>query len=317
MRLAALLALIALVAVPSGGAAERAPVQREVLLGVLGNAAQFDSLTGQQTRVGHVIMAFGQATGPRLDRLLSTMREIPLLGFSTRTGSGFLTPRDIAQGKGDDFLVDLNRAAAAWSGRIYIRPWGEMNGHWNDYSAYNKDGSPRGAARSTASFKKAFARAYLIVHGAPNANAELRKLGLPPVTAPLALAPFPRVRVIWNPQGYGSPDVPGNTAAAYYPGDKFVDVVGNDLYNIRGKAEWAAGEALYKRYKHKPHAFPEWANWGVDDPAFIKRMADFVRTHPKVELISYYAGSRGSEFDLARHPKSRAAYRRLIAPLGA
>lgn len=308
-RLAICLGLVALFAVPGGGAA---PVKRDVLLGVLGDAGHFDSVSGQKTRVGHVIMAFGQATGPRLDRLLSNQHEIPLLGFGMK---GY-TSRQIANGKGDFFLVDLNRAVAAWPGRIYIRPWGEMNGHWNDYSAFNEDGSPRGAARSTASFKKAFARAYLIVHGAANANDELRKLGLPPVAAPLTPAPFPRVRVIWNPQGYGSPDVPGNTAAAYYPGDRFVDVVGNDLYNIGGKAEWAAAEALYKRYKHKPHAFPEWANWGTDDPGFIKRMADFVRTHPKIELIAYYLGSRGSPFDLAKQPKSRAAYKRFIAPLG-
>ncbi|MEX2210150.1 MAG: hypothetical protein WD689_00095 [Gaiellaceae bacterium] len=314
MRFAALLlALLALVAVPGGGAA---PVKREVLLGVLGNADHFDSVTGQQTRVGHVIMAFGQATGPRLDRLIGNQGEVPMIGFSMKSGGGILSSRDIAQGKGDAFLVDLNRAVSTWPGRIYIRPWGEMNGHWNTYCAFNQNGSSRGAAHSTANFRKAFARAYLIVHGAPNANAELKRLGMPPVSAALTPAPFPRVRMVWNPQGYGSPNLAGNTAAAYYPGDKFVDVVGNDLYNIGGKAEWGAAEALYQRYKHKPHSFPEWANWGIDDPGFVKRMADFVKTHPKVELIAWYYGVKGSEFDLARYPKSRAAYKQYISPLG-
>jgi hypothetical protein len=139
---------------------------------------------------------------------------------------------------------------------------------------------------------------------------------MPPVSAELAPAPFPRVRFVWNPQGYGSPNLPGNTAHAYYPGDAYVDVVGNDLYNIGGKAEWAAADALYQRYKHKPHSFPEWANWGIDDPGFVKRMADFVKSHPKVELLAWYYGQRGSEFDLARLPKSRAAYKQYIAPLG-
>jgi hypothetical protein len=306
-RIALILLLVAMAAVQSGGAAGR-----QVLLGVLGNPDHFDSVTGQDTRVRHVIMGFGQNTGPRLDRMLQGMGEIPLLGFSMR---GY-TSRDIAQGKGDFFLVDLNRAVAAWPGRIYIRPWGEMNGHWNDYCAFNRDGSSRGPARSTANFKKAFARAYLIVHGDANANAKLRKLGLPPVNAELSPAPFPRVRFIWNPQGYGSPNLPGNTAHAYYPGDAFVDVVGNDLYNIGGKAEWAAAEALYRRYRHKPHAFPEWANWGIDDPGFIRRMADFVESHPKVELLAWYYGPKGSQFDLGRLPKSRAAYRQHISPLG-
>jgi len=306
-RLFLIALLVALAAVPSGGAAGS-----QVLLGVLGNADHFDSVTGQQTQSRHVIMGFGQNTGPRLDRMLVGMGEVPLLGFSMR---GY-TARQIANGKGDFFLVDLNRAVSKWPGRIYVRPWGEMNGHWNDYCAFNRDGSSRGPERSTASFKKAFARAYLIVHGDPEANAKLQKLGLPPVSAQLTPAPFPRVRMIWNPQGYGSPDVPGNSAAAYYPGDAFVDVVGNDLYNIRFKAEWAAAEALYQRYKQKPHAFPEWGNWGIDDPAFVKRMADFVKSHGRVELIAYYNGNRGSEFDIGRFPKSRAAYRQLISPLG-
>jgi hypothetical protein len=136
------------------------------------------------------------------------------------------------------------------------------------------------------------------------------------VGAALTPAPFPRVRVIWNPQGYGSPDIPGNSAQAYYPGDAFVDVVGDDLYNIRFKAEWAAADALYRAHPGKPYAFPEWANWGIDDPSFITRMTGFARTHPRLELLVYYNGNQGSEFDLGARPRSRAAYRRSIVPLG-
>jgi hypothetical protein len=309
MRRLVLIALLLLLAVvPSGDAAPR-----QVLLGVLGNPDHFRSVTGQDSQVRHIIMGFGQNTGQRLDRMLAGMSPIPLLGF----GMKGITSQQIAQGKGDSFLVDLNRAVAAFPGeRVYVRPWGEMNGHWNNYCAYNQNGTSRGPAYSTANFKKAFARAYLIIHGDPNADAKLRKLGMPPVNRQLTPAPFPRVRMIWNPQGYGSPNLPGNTAAAYYPGDAFVDVVGNDLYNIRFKAEWAAAEALYRRYARKPHAFPEWGNWGIDDPAFVKRMADFVKSHGRVELIAYYNGNRGSEFDIGRFPQSRAAYRKLIAPLG-
>ena len=45
-------------------------------------------------------------------------------------------------------------------------------------------------------------------------------------------------------------------------------------------------------------------------------MATFVRTHPRVELIAYYSGDAGSVFDLSSKPQARAAYRRLIVPLG-
>jgi hypothetical protein len=56
------------------------------------------------------------------------------------------------------------------------------------------------------------------------------------------------------------------------------------------------------------------SNGGIDDPRFIERLAHFVRTHPKVELIAYY--NKASEFDLATKRKSLAAYRKLIVPLG-
>jgi hypothetical protein len=45
-------------------------------------------------------------------------------------------------------------------------------------------------------------------------------------------------------------------------------------------------------------------------------MAKFVRQHRRVEFIAYYSGRPGSVFDLAVKPRSRAAYRALITPLG-
>ena len=158
---------------------------------------------------------------------------------------------------------------------------GEMNGHWNPYCAFNQNGSSRGAAHSTAAFRKAFARIYLIMHGGPAVNARLRALKLPLVRAPIPANPL--VQVVWNPQGYGSPDLPGNSAQAYYPGDKYVDMVGDDLYDIRGKAEWPAAERLYRAHPSKPFAFPEWGLWGIDDPAFVQQMATFVQDAPADE----------------------------------
>jgi len=144
------------------------------------------------------------------------------------------------------------------------------------------------------------------------------RLGLPAVRASRDLVenPYPTLKIVWNPQGYGAPDIPGNSAQEYYPGDRYVDVVGDDLYLIRGKAEWAAAERLYAAHPRKPFAFPEWGLWGLDNPSFVARIAKFVRTHKRVELISYYNGRPGSSFDIASKPASRQAYRQLIVPLG-
>jgi hypothetical protein len=67
----------------------------------------------------------------------------------------------------------------------------------------------------------------------------------------------------------------------------------------------------------KPYAFPEWGLWGIDDPAFIRSMAKFVRTHRRVELLSWFNGqASGGTFDIATKPRSRAAHRAVITPLG-
>jgi hypothetical protein len=279
----------------------------------MGTPARFDSLTHQSSSVRLIIIAWNQGRSPQyFARLFSTMRDEPMLGLGIPSGSA-LAPAAIAHGRGDTFLLALNQAVAAWGKPIYVRPLAEMNGAWNSYCAYNRDGSSRGPRYSTREFRKAFARIYLIVHGDPAANAKLARLGLPPVNGTLTRAPD--VQVIWNPQGYGSPNLRGNSAAAYYPGNPYVDVVGDDLYDIRYKAEWAAADALYRAHRSKPFAFPEWGLWGIDDPGFVQTMAHFVRTHRRTALISYFNGRPGSVFDIASKPRSRAAYRRLIAPL--
>jgi hypothetical protein len=306
-------AVCALVFVP---AAEARP-----LLGIFGNAERFTSLTGQQSTVGHVIVGWGQGAGwgSSFTRLFETLGEVPMLGMNTEGTGGreAITPAQIAAGKGDDYLVALNAAVGAFGQTIYIRPFGEMNGHWTAYCAFTKSGRAK-PGHSTAQFKKAFARVYVIVHGgtAVQVDAKLGKLGLPPLGKDLAVNPFPTTKVIWNPQGYGSPDLPGNTAQSYYPGDAYVDVVGNDLYDIRGKAEWAANESLYRAHPSKKYAIPEWGLWGIDDPAFVRKMGAFARTHPRLELLSYFNSKAGSIFDLATKPKSLAAYRAVITPLG-
>jgi hypothetical protein len=319
MRLCVRAAALVVAGVVASGPATARPARgevradRHILLGVLGDRERFDRLTGQRTRVGHVIVGWGQ--GP-IAKILDGMGETPMLGIGT---GGRLTPQDIALGRGDSFLVELNQAVAARAGLVYVRPLPEMNGHWNDYCAYLENGAPRGPAYSTAVFRKAFARIYLLVHGGSVArvNAKLRRLGLPAVSGGgLATNTTSHVRVVWNPQGYGSPDLPGNSAAAYYPGNAYVDVVADDLYNIRGKAEWAANDALYAAHPGKPYAIAEWANWGIDDPSFVTQMAEFAHAHPRLELLAYYNGKAGSLWDLARQPRTRAAYRTLIDPLG-
>jgi len=317
VRVGALIALGFVFVVSSAQAAAPAP-----LLGIKGDPSRFQSLTGQDSQVHHVIVGWGQGQvwGSKFTALFQQLGGVPMIGLATggRDRKEAITPQQMAQGAGDSYFLALNAAIGEFARDIYIRPFGEMNGYWNMYCAYTKTGKVK-PGHQTSWFRKAFARVYLIVHGGPIAdiNAKLAKLGMPPVAGgDLPENPFPATRVVWNPQGYGAPNIPGNSAQAYYPGDKYADVVGNDLYDIKGKAEWVANEALYKAHPGKPYSFPEWGLWGIDDPAFIKKMADFVRTHKRTEMLAYFESVPGSIFDLQTKPSSRTAYRRYITPLG-
>jgi hypothetical protein len=158
---------------------------------------------------------------------------------------------------------------------------------------------------------------YLLLHGgsAADLTARLARLGLPGVKSDLALNPFPQLRVIWGAQAHGDPQVPGNAPARYYPGNAYVDVVGDDPYDL-GSVDWPAIQRFYDAHPSKGFAFPEWGMQGLDDPGFVARMASFVKTHPRVELLSFFNGKSGGVYDLASKPRARAAYRRLIVPLG-
>ena len=253
-RLAPSLVLAALAATLLVASSASATSERSrPALGVLGSADRFQQQTGQRSSVRHVIMSWSQ--GNAIGRILDGMRPVPMLGIGT---GGAISPLGIAQGQGDGFLAQLNAALVEFDGLVYVRPLGEMNGHWNEYSAFNDDGSSRGPQSSTAAFRKAFARIALLARGGPTAslNAKLRRIGLRP-----ARGRYPRTqaRIVWNPQGYGSPDIPANSAQAYYPGDAYVDVVANDLYDQNFNAAWDANERLYAAHPNKPYAIAEWA----------------------------------------------------------
>ena len=295
-------------AASTADSARTAPSAR-TQLGILGDPGRFAQLTGQRSTIRHVFASIYQAGA--FPKILDQLRPVPMLALKT----GGATPLDIAQGKTDTYLITLNGALASFGGLVYVRPMPEMNGHWNEYCAFNTDGSSRGPRFSTAAFRKAFARIAIIARGGPAAqvNARLRKLGLPGVTSEL---PKTQARIVWNPQGYGAPDIPANSAAAYYPGDAYVDIVANDLYRQSTGVAWDANEKLYAAHRNKPYAIAEWGLWGMDDPAYVQQMATFAKTHPRMEFLSYFNSKPGSLWDLGSKPRSRDAYRKLITPLG-
>ena len=295
------------------------PASARVILGVHGNATRFTSQTGQDSQIRHTFVSFDQ--GGNLPQIVATMGPTPMLALNAGAYGAreSATPQGLAMGRNDRFLFQLNAQVQAWPGdRFYVRPFPEMNGHWESTCAFNRNGTRRDAAHSTLWNRKALARIAVILRGGTQAeiDANLAALGLPGVDRDLPVT-TPKLRIVWSPQGFGSPDVPGNSAQAYYPGDAYVDVIGDDLYDIAGHgATWAAAEKLYKAHPTKPFSFPEWGLWGLDDATFVRDMAKWLRSHTRVEFAAYFSGKPGSVWDLASKPASRSTYRALITPLG-
>ncbi|HEX6699537.1 MAG TPA: hypothetical protein VF101_02295 [Gaiellaceae bacterium] len=292
------------------------------LLGVTGNPDRFQQLTGQRSTVVQKIVGWGQGDswGSPFADLFATMGEVPLLSITmdAKSGAPAIDSRRIASGAGDSYLAAVNAAVAEWGERIYVRPFFEADAFWSSYCAYTQAGRAKGVANATAAFRRAFARTYLILHGGPASriNVSLLRLGMPPLrVGDLPENPAPRLKVIWSPQAYAVPELAGNQPQRYYPGDAYVDVVGNTIYG-EPRIKWAEQETYYKRFAKKPFAIPEWALWQTDDPQYIRDMAQFARTHARLELLVYDNGRPGSLFDLALRPKSLAAYRSSIVPLG-
>ncbi len=320
MRRVALLGVLGLIAAGTAAAAwGGVDAVNKPVLGVAGKAEAFERQTGQESTVRHIFLGWeqGRSWGSPFASLLAGLRPVPMIHIGTDRGRArteAITPAAIAAGRGDAYLVALNRAIAAFGSPLYVRFLAEMNNAKNLYSPVDSRGRSRGASHSAAAYRQAFRRAYLILHGG-DVDGSLRALGQRPLGVALPANPASRLTVIWNPIA-GMDSGSSRPAQAFYPGDRYVDMVANDIYaRSPGVASHAANEALYRAHPGKPYAIAEWGT-STDDPGFVSRICAFLKTHPRTRLAAYYSmGS--SPWQLGDKPAARAAYRRCVTPLGA
>jgi hypothetical protein len=239
-----------------------------------------------------------------------------MLHISTQDGYGtreVVTPRGIANGEGDRYLVGLNRRIAESGLPTYVRLMAEMNQANNGYSAFDRSGRSRGPAHSTRAFKQAWRRATLILRGGPTGaiDAELHGLHLPPVRTDAQELPHPQVAMVWVPQTRGTPDIRANMPRAYWPGGRYVDWIGTDFYSRFPNFHWL--DDFYRAFPGKPFVFGEWAMWGSDNPAFVNSLFGWIGSHPRVKMALYNQGARtDGPFRLNRYPRSKAALRKAL-----
>jgi hypothetical protein len=317
-RLAVLAALLTLAFAANASAAALTPPKGKVYTGVTGSksVANFTSQVGKHPSVFGFFHKWNGPTGYIYDSVERSGSRL-MLHISTQDGYGTpeaVTPREIANGAGDRYLIRSNREIAAYGKPTYVRFLAEMNQTNNGYCAYNRDGSSRGPSHSTKAFKAAWRRATLILRGGDVAtiDAQLGKLRLPALRTGQTALPQPQVAMAWVPQTEGTPNIRKNSARAYWPGGTYVDWVGTDFYSKF--PNFTDLETFYDDFKGKPFVFGEWALWGSDDGAFVRRFFAFVNSHRRVRMLLYNQGNlSGGPFRLTRYPKSRAAIKAALA----
>jgi hypothetical protein len=251
-----------------------------------------------------------------------------VLSLSTAPGGQpeMISPRKIAKGHGDDYILRLNQSIAASRQVVYLRLFPEMNGNWNPYSAYNSDGSYRGPSHSTHSFRKAWRRVVIIVRGGKRRaiNRALVDHGMPRMyrastnhgrvyarkDVPHVL-PRPKVAFMWVPQTTGSPNVPGNQPSDYWPGARYVDWVGIDIYSAYASAAIPAMKSFYRRWHRWPFVVGEYSPWDNDQSGrFTRRLFRWAERSRRVRALIYYRSvSPGNAFDISHWPKARSVIR--------
>jgi hypothetical protein len=244
-------------------------------------------------------------------------RARPILHITTadnNDGHELITPRGIASGGGDEYLIRLNRLFWAKNMRAYIRPLGEPNRCLNVYAAYDCAGAPRDAAHTPRWYKLAFRRIYVIVHGGGKRrqiDSRLREAGLPPLRSQVGGLPEAPVEVIWSPLPAGSPTVPQNRPRRYYPGSRWVDWAGTDFYS--DNQDWKSLDGLYRRFAGKPFAITEWGVDNGDDSAYVRKLMTWVDRHRRTKMLVYYQdfGSTSS-YRIQNWPASLGVLREMI-----
>jgi hypothetical protein len=291
----AALAALALTAAPAG-AGLLEPPGKKVYFGVsdTGDPASFGEFSTALQKHPAVIESFRTwgSDFPDSIRRWQIARARPMIHITTadnNDGHEILSPRAIARGAGDDYLVRLNRLFAEKEMRSYVRPLGEPNRCLNVYAAYDCAGHFRGAAHSPRNYRRAFRRIYVIIHGGgkrATIDRRLAEAGLPPLNSDAGGLPKAPVAIVWSPLPAGAPTVPRNRPRHFYPGSPWVDWAGTDFY--ASYPEWKALSGLYKRFSGKPFAITEWGVEAGDDPSFVRKLFAWVRTHPRCKMLVYY-----------------------------
>ena len=211
--------------------------------------------------------------------------------------NGF-TLKSIANGSHDAFIQSFAKGAAAWGGRIYLRPMHEMNGSWYSWG--------RGVNGNTAAD---FVNAWRHMHDIFKAQGASN------------------VKWVWSPNVRYGPEYP---LADLYPGSSYVDWVALDGYNWGsdphlGQPAWQSFEdifgATYREITQrvapgKPMIIAETAsteNGGNKAQWILKTFLNDVPKYPAVRAVIWFNQADGpSNFRINSSASSLAAFKQVL-----
>jgi hypothetical protein len=305
------------------------PPGKQVFFGVsdTGDAEGFRSFAravGKRPAVIQTFHPWGNSLNQALPRWRS-IRARPMLHITTKEDDGteIITPRGIAYGGGDDYLLRLNSVLARQDVRTYIRPMGEPNRCRNPYAGVDCLGNVRGGPYAFKWYRLAFRRIAVITRGGSRrgkVDARLSRLGMPEIQRLTAnrlprRLPSARVALVWSPLPAGSPTVRVNRPQKYWPGSEWVDWVATDFYSRYNN--WKHLKRFYTKWskrKNMPMAITEWGLWGEDSPRFVNRLFRFVHSRELVRMMVYYQDfAVPNPFRIQGFPRSLGALRRQVA----
>jgi hypothetical protein len=175
----------------------------------LGAVSHFESQLGRRLAVVNRFYAWDEPFPTALESADVAAGRVPMVTWKA--------PRldAVLDGSQDALIVARARKVRQFTSPLFIRWAWEMNGAWTEWSGQNNEtaGTHDGAEK--------YVRAWRHVHdlfvreGATN------------------------VSWVWAPNGTSVPASSWNAAAAYYPGDEYVDWIGFSAYNWGRRRPWS------------------------------------------------------------------------------
>jgi cell wall-associated NlpC family hydrolase len=254
-----------------------------------------EGLAGRNFAIHNFMPGWNQPLASDLVRWDLAQGTIPLISWNTPDG---VSDQAIADGSQDAWIRTEADGVKALGADVFLRLDWEMNGNWFAWDGTHNGGS---AAPFVAMWRHI--HDVFVQQGATN------------------------VAWVWTPSSASLPNTPWNAMTAYYPGDDYVDWIGEDDYNYGGTLGHSGGwnaftsqlQPLYGTFAtRKPIMIGEMGSAdgipGHDKGQWISQMAADVKTnYPDVQALVWFDVKYDADWRFDTSPGSLQAFRAWLA----